>query len=283
METGSITGAAARLQTAKSSVSDALRTLETRLGVRLLDRTTRHVRPTPAGQQFYLRCRRLLDDAGAALAEARGFQSAPAGRLRVAAPEGFAERFVVPGLGAFVAAFPQVDVQLVSGARHVGLVEEAFDLAIRIAEALSPTLVMRRIGSQRVIVVAAPGYLNAHGTPETPADVVRHICVATSPPLPWHAAWPLGPEPVAVRPRLTLNTAEALRAAAIAGVGLAPVPDWAVADAVAAGLLTHVLAGIDTPVSGIFAAYPTNRLLTPVVRAFVDHLTRELRARGVPP
>jgi DNA-binding transcriptional LysR family regulator len=281
VETGSFTAAATHLQTAKSSVSDTVRGLEERLGVRLLERTTRSVRPTDAGMRFYARCRRLLDEADAARAEVRAFQSAPAGRLRVSVPESFGERYIVPGLASFLAAFPSVVVEVMSDPRHVRLVEEEFDLAIRVTETLAPTLVTRRIGSSRVIIVAAPSYLSAHGAPETPQDLTRHQCVAMAPPLPWHDKWRVGAEMVTINSQLVANTAEGMRMAAIAAVGVVALPDWVVLDALAAGYLTRVLAEYDTTVSGIYAVYPSNRLLTPVVRAFVDHLVRDLRARGV--
>jgi len=124
VESGSFTGAAARLQTAKSSVSDSARALEERLGVRLLERTTRRVRPTEAGRLLYARCERLLDEAAAARAEARALRSAPSGPMRVAVPESFGERYILPGIGGFLARFPSVRVELVSGARHTRLVEE---------------------------------------------------------------------------------------------------------------------------------------------------------------
>lgn len=283
VETGSFTAAAARLQTAKSSVSDSVRALEERLGVRLLERTTRRVRTTEAGRLFYARCRRLLDEAEAAKAEARAFQAAPTGRLRIAAPESFAERYIVPGLAAFIAKFPSVVIDLVSGARHVRLVEDEFDLAIRVAETPEPTLVARRIGTSRVIIVASPSYLSARGTPKAPEDLPRHRCVGVAAPLPWHDKWRIGADAVAIQPALIANTAEGLRAAALSGAGLVPLPDWAVADALAGGRLTRVLPEFETPSSGIFAVYPTNRLLTPVVRLFVEHVISDLRARGVPP
>jgi DNA-binding transcriptional LysR family regulator len=283
VETGSFTAAAAQLQTAKSSVSDIIRGLEERLGVRLLERTTRRVRPTEAGKLFYARCRRLLDEAGAARAEARVFQQAPTGRLRVAVPESFAERYIVPGLAGFLARFPSVAVELESSARYVRLVEDEFDLAIRIVETPEPTLVVRRIGTSRVIIVAAPSYLTARGTPATPSDLGHHQCVGIAAPVPWHDRWRVGEQAVAVQPALLVSTAEALRAAAVAGIGLVPVPDWIVADALAAGQLTRVLTQYETPSSGIYAVYPTNRLLTPVIRVFVEHIIDDLRARGISP
>src|SRR5258708_19931673 len=145
VETGSVTRAADRLQTAKSSVSDSVRALEERLGVRLLERTTRHVRPTDAGRLFHARCRRLLDEADAARSEARAFQTAPTGRLRLSVPETFGDRYILPGLAGFLGAFPSVKVELVSDVRHVRLVEEEFDLPIRMAETPAPSLVPLRI------------------------------------------------------------------------------------------------------------------------------------------
>lgn len=283
VESGSFTAAANRLQTAKSSVSDAIRGLEERLGVRLLDRTTRRVRPTEAGQLFYARCRRLLDEASAAKAEARAFQQAPAGRLRVAVPESFAERYIAPGLPEFLTRYPSIVIELASAARHVRLVEEEFDLAIRIAEAPEPNLVTRRLGTSRVIIVASPSYLNARGAPAAPQDVALHQCVGVAAPLAWRDNWRIGVETVPIRPVAIMSSAESIRVAAIAGIGLAPVPDWVVSDALATGQLTRVLAAFEAPSSGIYAAYPTNRLITPVIRLFVEHLVSDLRIRGVPP
>ncbi len=283
VEAGSFTAAAAQLQTAKSSVSDIIRRLEERLGVRLLERTTRRVRPTEAGQLFYARCRRLLDEAGAARAEACGFQQTPTGLLRVAVPESFAEHYIVPALAGFLARFPSVVVELESSARHVRLVEDEFDLAIRIVETPEPTLVVRRIGTSHVIVVAAPSYLAARGYPATPPDLTHHRCVGIAAPLSWKDTWRVGEQAVTVQPVLLANTAEALRAAAIEGIGLVPVPDWIVADDLATGRLIRVLTQYETPSSGIYAVYPTNRLLTPVVRVFVEHIAGDLRARHIPP
>jgi DNA-binding transcriptional LysR family regulator len=197
-------------------------------------------------------------------------------------PESFGERHIVPGLASFLVAFPSVVIEVMSSARHVRLIEEEFDLAIRVTETPAPTVVVRRIGTSRVIIVAAPSYLSAHGIPETPHDLARHQCVGMAPPLPWHDKWRVGGEMVTVNSQLVMNTAEAMRMAAIAAVGLVALPDWVVLDALAAGHLMRVLADHETTTSGIYAVYPSNRLLAPVVRAFVDHLSRDLRARGVP-
>ncbi|MFC0385069.1 LysR family transcriptional regulator [Muricoccus vinaceus] len=282
VETGSITAAAERLQTAKSSVSETVRALEDRLGVRLLDRGARKVQPTEAGRAFYARCLLLLREEEAARLEAQALGEAPAGRLRIAAPECFTARHLMPGLAAFLARHPAIEIDLVESAGAVRLVEDGFDLAIRVAEAPAPGLVVRRLATSRVVIVASPAYLAQHGFPAAPQDVARHRCIGFA-PLSWRDTWRLGAEAVPVRPVLLTDNAESLRAAALAGIGIAAIPDWAVADALASGALRYVLPGCETPASGIFAVYPTNRLMVPKVRAFTDHVAAMLRERGLPP
>ena len=281
VERSSFTAAAAALQTAKSSVSETVRALEDRMGVRLLERTTRRVRPTEAGAAFYRHCRRLLDELASARSEAQAAQKQPAGRLRIGAPDAFAERYVVPGLGTFLARYPTIDVELVEAAAAADLVEHGLDLAIRIVEKPEPRLVVRRIATQRIIIVASPGYLAAAGTPGKPRDVQHHRLVGFT-PLAWRDTWRIGKETIAVQPRVLTNNTESVRAAALAGLGLAAVPEWLVADALVAGQLTRVFADHETPSGGIYAVYPTNRLLASRVRLFVDHLARDLRQRGLP-
>jgi DNA-binding transcriptional LysR family regulator len=281
VETGSVTAAAERLQTAKSSVSESVRALEERLGVRLLERSTRKVRPTEAGLAFYARCRRLLEEEEAARLEVQALQqAAPAGWLRVAAPEGFAARWLVPAIAGFLAAHPAIEVELVESATHVRLVEDGFDLAIRVTGDPGPGLVVRRLATSLVVIVAAPAYLAQHGTPAGAGDLPRHRCVGYA-PLPWRDTWRVGAETVPVRPVLVADHADSLRAAALAGIGLVALPDWAVADALVAGTLQRVLAEEAMPESGIYAVYPTNRLMVPKIRTFVDHLAAGLRRRGM--
>ena len=281
VERGSFTAAAASLRTAKSSVSETVRALEDRLGVRLLERTTRRVRPTDAGTAFYRHCRRLLDDATSARAEAQAGHRQPSGRLRVGTPDAFAERYIVPGLGPFFARYPTIEVELVEAAAPSDLVEQGLDLAIRIIERPEPRLVVRRIASSQIVIVGSPGYLAAAGMPTKPRDVLHHQLIGFT-PLAWRDTWRLGKETIAVQPRFLTNNGESLRAAALAGLGLAAAPEWLVADALVAGQLTRVLADRETPSGGIYAVYPTNRLLASRVRLFVDHIARDLRARGLP-
>jgi DNA-binding transcriptional LysR family regulator len=236
------------------------------------------VRPTETGAAFYRHCRRLLDAAEGARAEARAAQKTPTGRLRVASPDAFADRHIVPGLAAFLGANPSVQIELVEGSAALKLVEEGIDLAIRVVARPEPNLVVRRIATSRVVIVASPAYLAQRGTPARPRDVSGHRLIGFT-PLAWRDTWQLGKETVAVSPALLTNSGASLRAAALAGLGLTPAPEWLVADALVAGQLTRVLQGYEPPAIGIYAVYPSNRLITPTVRAFVDHLARDLRTR----
>ena len=280
-ESGGSTAAAQALQTGKSSVSETVKALEERLGVRLLDRTTRRVRPTEAGTAFYIRCRRLMDEAENARAEAQALQKAPAGTIRVATPDGFAARYVVPTLPGFCSAYPGIEIELVEGVAVTRMVEEGIDLAIRVVATPEPSLVVRRIASMQVVAVASPAYLAEAGTPRAPADLAGHRCVGFS-PLAWRGIWRLGAQEIALRPRLLTNSSESLLAAALAGLGIVALPDWLAGEALREGKLTQVLKRFGAPVTGIYAVSPTRRLITPRIRVFVDHIVRELRSRGLP-
>lgn len=234
-----------------------------------------------AGMAFYRTCRRLLDKLATARSAAQAQHASPADTLRVAAPYGFAPRFIVPGLAAFRAAHPAIDIELVESAAAARLVDERLDLAIRIVARPKPNLVVRRIATSQVVIVGAPAYLAAAGTPIQPREIARHALMGYS-PLEWRESWRLGKETVKVTPKLLTNNTESLRATALSGLGLAAVPEWLVADALVDGQLATVLAAHPAPAGGLYAVYQTNRLLTPRIRAFVDHLARDLCTRGLP-
>lgn len=280
VETGSFTRAAERLQTAKSSVSETVRALEDRLGVRLLDRTTRKVRVTDAGATLYARCSRLLEDAENALTEVQLNADAPQGALRVATPDGFAARYILPGLADFLNAHPGLDIELVGSMSAARLVEDGLDLAIRIGQHIREDQIVRRLGASRTVIVATPSYLVAHPAVRKPEDVASHRCIGFA-PLAWRDTWTIDGRDIAIKPKVLSNETESMRAAALAGLGLVALPEWMVIDALTSGALTRVLPERQTPTSTIYALYPTNRLIAPKVRAFVDHLARDMRARGV--
>lgn len=284
VEAGSFTRAAEELGLTKSSVSDAVRRLEERLGVRLLDRTTRRVSPTQAGQAFYLRSRRALEEAEAARAEAQALHGEPVGRLRVAAPEAFSRMHLAPAMPPLLAANPGLQIEVVEGTQFVDLVEAGFDLAIRITEHPADNLVVRRLGSSRVLTAASPAYVAERGAPQRPEDIAVHRVIGFS-PLFWSREWRLegadGRVVAPFKPALLSNSTETIRAAALAGVGLVAAPDWLLAGDLASGALVRVLPEWRTPESGIFAVYPSNRLMAAKVKVFVDHVARRLRAQGL--
>ena len=282
VETGTITGAAGKLRLSKSRVSEAVMALEARLGARLLDRTTRRVSPTEAGQIFYERCRRALDEAQAGVAEVMARQETPVGHLRIGAPEGFAERFVIPALAGFLEANPRITVEVVENVEMTGLVENRLDLSVRVVREPDGSLIVRRLGASPVIACASPRFLDRHGRPDRAEDIVRFPLIGFR-PLFWAREWRFrrGGEMLAVQvsPVLSVNSTAALRSALLSGIGMTALPIWAVADEIASGRLVRVLENEMLPESGIYAVYPSNRLITAKVRRFVDHLAPILRRR----
>jgi LysR family transcriptional regulator, regulator for bpeEF and oprC len=278
-EFGSFSKAAVAMNLSRSRVSEAVRALEARVGARLFDRTTRHVTPTEAGRAFYARVRRAIDETQAGLNEIAASAEEPVGRLRIGAVDDFADRYLVPALTGLLAAFPRLSVELVEDVRQLDLVQHGFDLTIRIAIDPDPGLIVRRLGTSRVIVVAAPAYLAAAGNPGHPHEVTRHRLIGFAPVF-WGREWrfrePEGPVVVPVEPALLTHATASLRQAALDGFGLAALPDWAVARELAEGRLQRVLSDWTTPEAGIYAVYPSNRLMATRVRACVDYLARHL-------
>ncbi|WP_209427958.1 LysR family transcriptional regulator [Pararhodobacter sp. SW119] len=282
VECGTITGAAERLRLSKSRVSEAVMGLEARLGARLLDRTTRRVTPTEAGGIFYERCRRALDEAQAGVAEVMARQDVPVGHLRIGAPEGFADRYVVPALSGFLAAHPQITVEVIEDVRVIGLVENRLDLSIRVVREPEGAMIVRRLGGSQVVVCASPAFVARNGEPECGEDVARFPIVGFA-PLFWAREWRFrrgdGFTSVPVAPVLQVNSTAALRAAVLADIGMCALPVWAVTDELASGRVVRLLSGEVLPESGIYAVYPSNRLVTTKVRRFVDYLAPVLRQR----
>jgi DNA-binding transcriptional LysR family regulator len=279
VDSGSFTAAGETLGMAKSSVSEAVRRLEQRLNVRLLDRTTRRLAPTEAGRTYYDHARRAMDQARIARSSARALGLEPTGRLRVAAPENF-ERLIVPALPAVFADLPGLEIEFVGGAEFVDLIKEGVDVAIRVAQQPSDNLIVRKLGVSRVAILASPAYLEQFGEPKTPHDVATHRCIGFS-PLFWAREWrfigPEGPFSVPIRPIVLSNSSSAMREAALKGLGLTTLPAWVVDEELTSGNLVEVLKDWATPESGVYAVYPSNRMIAPKVRRFVEAVAARLR------
>jgi len=275
VEAGSLSAAARTLNISLAAVSRQLAALEERLGARLMNRTTRRLALTEGGRAYYERCRRILGDVDEAESALSQFHAEPAGRLAVSASVLFGQLFVGPLLPDFLARFPRVAVDLTLVDRFVNLLEEGFDVAIRIGALADSRLVARRLGDFRRVVCASPAYLRAHGAPREPKDLAQHACLTFS-MLADADAWrfSVGGREVAVpiSGPLRSNNQRALIDAAMAGVGLFLAPSWLVREPVAAGRLAIVLAGFEPAPTPIQAVYPHARLLSAKVRAFVDYL-----------
>lgn len=275
VERGSFTAAARDLARSTSQVSRQVSALEERLGARLLHRSTRAVSPTEAGEAFYSRCARLLADLDEAEEAVAHLQAAPRGTLRLSVPMSFGVRYLAPLISSFLARYPEVRVEANFSDRRVDLVEEGFDLAVRIGALDDSSLVARRLAPYARLVVASPELVAAFGEPEHPsalAELPGLLFTYQQTGASWAFQGPDGAVSVRLSGRLSANSGEALLEAARAGLGVALLPDFLVADDLATGRLVRLLRGWVEQGHAIWAVYPHNRHLAPKVRLFVDHL-----------
>lgn len=284
METGSFTAAADRLDTTSGQASKLVSRLETSLGVRLLNRTTRAVSPTEAGQAYFDRLRPLLDEFDNLDAAVRDVTQTPRGRLRLTAPLTFGGLELTPILNDFALRWPEIALEVNFSDRVVNLVDEGFDMAIRIGRSEDSTMIARKLYEVRIIVVAAPDWLRAHGEPQTPPEVATNACILDT-NFRDAERWPFRMDgkllAVPVQGRLRYSNAEACLSAAEAGLGLACVPSFVAGDALRAGRVRQVLQEFEPEPYGIHALYPHSRHLAAKVRVLVDFLAE--RYRGTPP
>ncbi len=282
VESGNFVRAAKRLGTSTSTLSRQVAELEASLGARLLNRTTRKLSLTEGGQAFYERAVQVLADLQEAEALVSAASAAPRGLLRLTCSHAMGVQRVAPAIASFVARYPEVRFEVSVSDRIVDLVEEGFDLAIRIGQVGSEQLVARRLGTMRLLACAAPAYLKARGTPRVPADLAAHavITYAYSPnPRVWRLVDRTGrQEEVRVGGPLHSNSGDLAVAAAIAGLGIVFEPDFIVAPALAAGSLVRVLPEYKSAPGDIWAIYPSRRHLSAKVRLFVDHFAQQFAA-----
>ena len=265
-----------------SAVSKRIGRLEDRLGARLLERTTRKVAPTAAGAAFYARAARILADVDEAEHAVASLGGAPRGTIRVSAPVIFGERHLAPMLPAFLDKYPEVRVDLALTDRFVDLVEEHFDLAIRIGPLGGASLVRVRVGATAWIVVASPSYLARAGRPEMPADLSNYNCLRytlITAAREWRFKGPRGEISVPVVGNLEVNHGGAMREAAVAGLGIARLPHFLVADALTSGALVALLPEFRLPPIGVHIVYPRGAAPLPKVKAFIETMGAALRDR----
>ena len=274
---GAISRAARALRMSATMATKHVDALEARLGVRLLHRTTRRLTLTEAGRDYLSACERILADVAEADAAAAEGRAHPRGLLRVSAPNALGQREVMPLLPAFLALYPDLQVEMTLNDRFVDLAAEGFDMAIRIGALSGASLIARKLAPARMLVCAAPAYLAQAGRPETTADLARHACLGYTLPEPASAfRWLFGArgEIVApIAPRLFSNNGEALRAAAVAGAGLVYLPSFIAGEDLRAGRLVAV--DLDAPpaeLDGVYAVTPPGRIPQAKTRALVAFL-----------
>jgi len=275
-ELSSFARAAERLGISTSACSRHVAELETHLDTRLLNRTTRRLSLTESGQAFLERAQQVLADLEEAERAAASGRERPRGTLKLTCAINFGVRHVAPAIGEFMARHPDVRFDVSLSDRMVDIVEEGFDLAIRIGESRSQNLIARKLGESRVIPCAAPAYLERHGAPKRPEDLANHACL-TYEYLPARQVWRFrdrkGKEhSVRVSGPLHANNGELLAAVAVAGVGISLEPDFINGPDIEAGRLVPLLTDFEPRVTSIYAVYPSRRHLSAKVRVFVDFL-----------
>jgi DNA-binding transcriptional LysR family regulator len=275
---GSFSAAARALDLSQTMVTKHVAALEGRLGVKLLHRSTRRLVLTEGGRNYLAACERILSEIEEAEASASLDRIEPRGTLRLNVPLTFGFRHIAPALAEFNRLHPAVAFDLGLADRYVDLIEEGWDLAIRIGRLKDSSLVARRLADCRTVVCAAPSYLKEHGTPQTLDDLSRHNCLGyTLPSVIGANRWSFGLDGdmvVPIQGNLRANNGDALLAAALAGQGLIYQPTFIVGDSLRDGSLVPVLGGYPTYRPGIHAVLPSGRQAPAKVRAFIEFLSR---------
>jgi DNA-binding transcriptional LysR family regulator len=284
-ETKSFSAAAGRLGISKSAVSKHVTRLERALKARLLNRTTRRLSLTEVGTTFYEHCARMLAEAEAAELAVSRLYAAPRGVVRITCPAAFGNVQIAPAIPDLIARYPELTVQVVMNDRPVDLVEEGYDVAIRVTDQPPPGVVARKLMTVRWIVCAAPTYLREHGTPRTPQELKEHNCLFYSfleSSIEWRFHSRQGDSKVRVAGNFTANNSEAIREVALKGTGIALLPSFLVNPDLADGRLKQVLAGHEVAgavANDVYALFLPTRYLSPKVRAFVDFFVERFQAR----
>ncbi len=281
VELGSFAAAADKLDLARSVVTRQIAHLEHRYGVRLLNRTTRKLSLTDAGQAFYERVRPILAEVADLELALQAQGSTPSGRLRVSAPVSFGILHLGPAIAEYLQQYPEVTIDLDLNDRVVDLVEDGYDVAVRIGPLLDSSLVARPLAPQRLHVCASPGYIERHGAPRVPEDLKRHRCLHyayASTGNEWRFEKDGISHLVRVNAALRANNGDVLRTAALAGHGIILQPEFLIGADLRAGRLVALLEDYAHTEISMYAVYPHRRFLSPKVRSFVEHLERRFGA-----
>lgn len=277
VETKSFSAAADALNTSKSLVSKQVSNLESALGVRLLNRTTRRMSLTEIGAAYYDHCARIAQEIDAATETVSQLQAEPRGVLKITSPVIFSSLHLAPALQTFLARYEHVELELNASDRVVDLVEEGYDLAIRITGNPSPTMVARKIGPVRWVTCASPAYIKRHGVPRMPQELAEHQCLVYHGLPAQHSDWSyrVGNKEVTmhVNGKCRVNSSEVLLQMALGGAGIVMFPTYILGPYLKSGRLKEILTdSVSNPDTSLYATYLPNRYMQPKVRAFIDHL-----------
>jgi DNA-binding transcriptional LysR family regulator len=282
VEAGSFTGAAQQLNTTTAYASRAVSDLEAHLRTRLLNRTTRRIALTEAGERYLQRCEQILAYVDEAEAEAGHAQAQPAGKLKIHAMTSFGQHYVVPAVGAYQQLYPDVSVELTLAQRMPDLLDEGYDVALVLATDLPDSgFVSQRIASAFSIACAAPAYLERHGVPKTPSDLAGHTCLQLVTPVfptaQWQFSGPDGEETINLgAASFQVNVAEAMAVSVREGMGIGLLPIYSAIGGLRSGELVWILPEYKSQEMNVYAMYPSRQYLDAKIRTWVELLRERL-------
>jgi DNA-binding transcriptional LysR family regulator len=282
-DAGGFTPAAEKLGLTRAAVSKQVQQLEEHLGARLFNRTTRRVALTDIGRAYYDRCTAILADLEEAENAVAALQATPRGTLRINAPMSFGMMHLAPAIADFMALYPDLHVTMILNDRVVDVIEEGFDISLRIGRLADSSLIARKIGDARTWLCASPDYLAENGVPADPGDLADHRCLHyghTPGDAEWRLHGPGGPRPVPVRPVLCANNGEVLAVAALRHQGITLLPSFIAGRHLQSGALQRVLADYAPEPMPMSLLYPPTRYLSAKVRLFIDFI--RARFHGTP-
>lgn len=285
VETGSFSAAARRLNVGQPAVSKSIAQLEDHLGVRLLLRSTRGLTPTEAGQHYYERAKRSIEEANEADLVARGTGKGLSGKLRVSAAVTFSRLHIIPRLNTFLSEHPDLQIDVRLDDRNIDLIEQGIDVALRMGTLPDSNMTARHLAQSRRHVLATPRYIQSNGAPKTPAELARHEAVVYS-PNGGNTSWDFqrGDTVVSVMVagRIVVSAAEGVRAAVLADMGIAIASEWMFASEIRNGEVQTLLDDWTLPPIDVWALFPTGRMVSAKARAFADFVEAILKEIAPP-
>lgn len=275
VDAGSFTSAAQQMSLTTAHVSRAVADLERHLHTRLLNRTTRRIALTEAGERYLLRCQQIMSYVEEAEAEAGSAYVKPSGRLRIHAMTSFGQRYVIPAISGYRKRYPDVAVELTLAQRIPDMLEEGYDVSLVLARELPDSgLIFRQLGSTFSMLCASPAYLDKYGVPHQPGDLVNHACLQLASPISplyeWMLEGPEGSSAVAVKSNFQVNVAEAMLVAIRDGMGIGVLPIYSAVDSLRAGTIVRVLPQHRLQQMGVYALYPSRQYLDAKISTWVD-------------